>query len=195
MSPFRQISRAGARSHRPIAAAAQARPPGRIVGSGRCFFVLLDGLPYRRSSSGDHSCIPAAGELSRTVLMELNATPLGGHFGRDKTPALARRCGLWQGLPAAVDDFMDLKTCATFQPERVKADLAGPSGASRPGLLFPLRSRRGGAGASASTFWSCRPPALVTTSCRTSAGAHRPPDGPRLARPHLQGRHFGNCGA
>jgi hypothetical protein len=82
-------------------------------------------------------CIPAAGDLRRTVLTELHATPLGGHFGRDKTLALARRCVWWPGLPAAVDEF--IKTCATCQ--RVKADHQAPAG-----LLFPLPvpTRRGG---------------------------------------------------
>jgi hypothetical protein len=82
-------------------------------------------------------CIPAAGDLRRTVLTELHATPLGGHFGRDKTLALARRCVWWPGLPAAVDEF--IKTCATCQ--RVKADHQAPAG-----LLFrlPVPTRRGG---------------------------------------------------
>ena len=36
------------------------------------------------------------------VLHELLASPLVGHFGRDKTLALARRQARWPGLPAAV---------------------------------------------------------------------------------------------
>ena len=121
----------------PIATAAQAEPPGRVVDSGRRCFLLRDGLLYRRSRRGDRLCIPAAGDLRRTVLTELHATPLGGHFGRDKTLALARRCVWWPGLPAAVDEF--IKTCATCQ--RVKADHQAPAG-----LLFPLPvpTRRGG---------------------------------------------------
>jgi hypothetical protein len=82
-------------------------------------------------------CIPAAGELRRTVLQELHATPLGGHFGRDKTLSLARRSVWWPGMPAAITEYV--RTCATCQ--RVKADHLPPAG-----LLFPLPvpSRRGG---------------------------------------------------
>ena len=46
-------------------------------------------------------CIPAADGLRGSVLEELHATPLGGHFGRDKTMALALR------RPAAVDHLVN----------------------------------------------------------------------------------------
>jgi hypothetical protein len=73
-------------------------PPGRAP-------LLVPPEPPRR---GDFLRIPAAGELRRTVLTELRATPLGGRFklSRDKTPAFARRCVRWPGLPAAVDEFI-----------------------------------------------------------------------------------------
>jgi hypothetical protein len=111
-------------------APASAAAPRRV-------FVLRDGLLYRRSSRGDRLCIPAAGDLRRTVLQELHATPLGGHFGRDKTLGLARRSVWWPGMPAALTDYV--RTCPTCQ--RVKADHLPPAG-----LLFPLPvpSRRGG---------------------------------------------------
>ena len=68
---------------------------------------------------------------------ELHATLLGGHFGRDKTLALARRLEWWPGLPAAVKEYV--RTCPTCQ--RVKADHLPPAG-----LLYPLPvpTRRGG---------------------------------------------------
>ena len=71
------------------------------------------------------------------VLQELHATPLGGHFGRDKTLALARRSVWWPGLTADVVEF--IQTCPTCQ--RVKADHLPPAG-----LLYPLPvpTRRGG---------------------------------------------------
>jgi hypothetical protein len=71
------------------------------------------------------------------VLQELHATPLGGHFGRDKTLGLARRSVWWPGMPAALTEYV--RTCPTCQ--RVKADHLPPAG-----LLFPLPvpSRRGG---------------------------------------------------
>ena len=68
------------------------------------------------------------------MLQELHSTPLGGHFGRDKTLALARRSVWWPGLSAAVEEY--IRTCPTFQ--RVKADHLLPAG-----LLFPLPVRRG----------------------------------------------------
>ena len=71
------------------------------------------------------------------MLEELHATPLGGHFGRDKTLALARRTVWWPSLLADVDLF--LSTCPVCQ--RVKADHGRPAG-----LLYPLPvpMRRGG---------------------------------------------------
>ena len=97
----------------PIAVAAQAQAPAPVDASGtpcavpgpaRRVFVLRDGLLYRLSPRGDRLCVPAAGALRAQVLRELHATPLGGHFGRDKTLALARRSVWWPGLPAAVEE-------------------------------------------------------------------------------------------
>jgi hypothetical protein len=128
----------------PIAAAAQAELPGRIVEFGRRCFILRDGpdgllSDYRRSAAAT-TCVSrqrASSDTRRTVLTELHSTPLGGHFGRDKTLALARRFLWWPGLPAPVDEF--IKTCATCQ--RVKADHQAPAG-----LLYlpPVLMRRGG---------------------------------------------------
>ena len=84
----------------PLAAAAHARAPAPVDASGapcdasdppRRSFVSRDGLLYRLSPRGDRLCVPAVGTLRAQVLRELHATPLGGHFGRDKTLALARR--------------------------------------------------------------------------------------------------------
>ena len=75
--------------------------------------------------------------LQTHVLHELHATPLGGHFGSDKTLALAGRLLWWTGLPAAVEEYV--RTCPTCQ--RVKANHLPPAG-----LLYPLQvpTRRGG---------------------------------------------------
>ena len=62
-------------------------------------FLLQDGLLYCRGPRGDRLCIPAAGGLRLQVLTELQATPLGGHFGRYKTLALARRSAHWHAQP------------------------------------------------------------------------------------------------
>jgi hypothetical protein len=113
----------------PLAAAAGAGPAG---GS----FVLLHGLLYRRSPRSDSLCIPAAGDLRRTLLQELHATPLRGHFGRDKTRlSLARRSVWWPGLPTAITEYV--RTCPTCQ--RVKAEHLPPAG---PLFPFPVPSRR-----------------------------------------------------
>jgi len=130
----------------PLTAAAQAQAPGAVDASGapcdptrpsRRAFVCRDGLLYRLSQRGDRLCVPAAGTLRAQALRELHATPLGGHFGRDKTLALARRSVWWPGLPAAVEEYV--RTCPTCQ--RVKADHLPPAG-----LLYPLPvpTRRGG---------------------------------------------------
>jgi hypothetical protein len=117
----------------PIAAAAQACAPHATTAGGACgarfTFVWRDGLLYRSSTRGDRLCIPTGGALRSQILRELHATPLGGHFGRDKTLALARGSMWWPGLPTAVTDFV--RTCPTCQ--RVKADHLPPAR-----LLYPL---------------------------------------------------------
>ena len=57
---------------------------------------------YRRSRRGDRLCVPATSALRAQVLHELHTgtTPLGGHYGRDKTLALARRSVWWPGMPS-----------------------------------------------------------------------------------------------
>jgi hypothetical protein len=155
----------------PLAAAA-AETPASAHASSRLSFVLRDGLLYRRSPRGDRLCVPAGGELRLQVLRELHATPLGGHFGRDKTLSLARRSVWWQGLPADVEAYV--QSCLTCQ--RVKADHLRPAG-----LLFPPSARP-------DTPGRLHQPGLPrapagTLRSRLPAGAHRPPDGPRVARP------------
>ena len=131
----------------PLALAASSTPCGIVDSSGvppppgaelARAFVWRSGLLYRRSPRGDRLCIPADPVLRQKVLQELHATPLGGHFGRDKTLALARRTVWWPALSADLDTF--IRTCPTCQ--RVKAEHGPPAG-----LLYPLPvpSRRGGA--------------------------------------------------
>ena len=132
----------------PLALAARSSPSGVVDPSGapilpadafpRRAFVWRDGLLYRRSPGGDRLCIPDIPALRQRVLEELHATPLGGHFGRDKTLALARRTVWWPALPSDLETF--IRTCPTCQ--RVKAEHGPPAG-----LLYPLPvpARRGGA--------------------------------------------------
>ena len=61
----------------------------------RYSFVWHAGLLLRRGRRGDRICVPSSDELRRRELEELHAKPLGGHFGRDKTLALARRLVWW----------------------------------------------------------------------------------------------------
>jgi hypothetical protein len=121
----------------PLAAEAAAATAASAHISSHLSFVLRDGLLYRRSPRGDRLCVPAGGELRLQVLRKLHATPLGGHFGRDKTLSLARRSVWWPGLPADVEAYV--QSCPTCQC--VKADHLRPAG-----LLFPLPvpTRRGG---------------------------------------------------
>ena len=99
-------------------------------------FVCRDGLRYLRSPRGGRLCIPEAGGLRLQALQELHSTPSGGHFGRDKTFALARRSVWWPGLSAAVEEY--IRTCPTCQ--RVKADHLPPAGLLSP---LPVPTRRG----------------------------------------------------
>ena len=131
----------------PLAAAARPLAGGLIDGRGRTVsptqpppqpsFLWRAGLLYRRGASGDRLCIPSDPDLRRLVLTELHATPLGGHFGREKTTALARRTVWWPNMAADIETFV--RTCPICQ--RVKAEHGSPAG-----LLYPLPvpSRRGG---------------------------------------------------
>ncbi len=113
-------------------AAARAQSAGLVAAvpcapapASHSSFVLRDGLLYRQSRHCARLCIPAAGELRRMVLHELHATPLGSHFGRDKTLSLAQRPECQQ---------LSLNAC-------------GPAQRVPPaGLLYPIPvpSRRGG---------------------------------------------------
>ena len=73
-----------------------AASPLRSSAMACCTFEL-------RSPRGDRLCNPEAGGLGLQVLQELHSTPLGWHFGRDKTlaGALASRSVWWPGLTAA----------------------------------------------------------------------------------------------
>jgi hypothetical protein len=119
----------------PLLAAAQASAPGPVSATGSArpttcprarLFIARDGLLYRQSPRGDCLCIPAAGEHRVQVLRELHATPLGGHFGRDKTLALVRSSVWWPGLPAAVEVFV--QTCFLPQVRTESVLLTGGGG-------------------------------------------------------------------
>ena len=68
---------------------------------------------------------------------ECHDSPLGGHFGREKTAALVRRVAFWPGLSNEVREY--IRSCCTCQ--KVKADHGGPHGLLHP---LPLPTRRGG---------------------------------------------------
>ena len=82
-------------------------------------------------------CIPAADGLRSCILKDLHATPLGGHFGCDKTMALARHLVWCPRLAADVTAF--IASCPTCQ--RTKAEHGPPAGLLSP---LPVPSRRGG---------------------------------------------------
>ncbi len=97
--------------------------------STRTSFFARDGLLFWHSSRSDRLCIPEVPALRQLNLTELHATPLGGHFGRDKTLSLAQRSVWWTSFTADVETF--ISNCLTCQ--RVKAEYGRPAG-----LLFPL---------------------------------------------------------
>jgi hypothetical protein len=117
----------------------------------------------------------AACDLQLQVLLELHATPLGGHIGSDKPLALARSSVLRPGLSIPVAEYV--KTYPTCQ--RVKADRLLPARLSFPIPDSP--SRLAAVAAFASTFLSCPPPAPAMTSCRcpSVASCLSPPSKPR----------------
>ena len=149
---------AGGPSHRPY-----ARPQCRRRRSRR------HPLPPRLAASplirlprwpADRLCIPEAGGLRLQVLQELHSTPLGGHFGRSKTLALACRSVWWPGLSAEVEEY--IRTCPTCQ--RVKADHLLPAG-----LLFPLPMLTRLGGCVSLDFIELQRPGRATTLCRCTS--------------------------
>ena len=101
-------------------------------------FVLHCGLLYRRGQGeADRLCVPEGGGLRERILRECHDTPLGGHFGRVKTAALARRLAYWPGQQRDVAAYV--RTCEICQ--RTKAEHVGPRGLLHP---LPPPSRRGG---------------------------------------------------
>ena len=117
---------------------------GRSRRSGRAdvprggSFVIRCGLLYREGQgSAARLCIPDGGELRLQVMRDLHDSPLAGHFGRDKTTALARRLVYWPGMTQTVADYV--ASCPICQ--RVKADHTGPRGLFH---ALPLPSLRGG---------------------------------------------------
>ena len=107
-------------------------------------FLLRYGLLYRRGQRGDRLCIPAAGGLRLQVFAELHFTPLGGHFGRDKTLALARRSVWWPGLPQS-RSTSDRFTC------HWTANASKPTMCRPPACSALFACQRAAAAASAST--------------------------------------------
>ncbi len=79
---------------RPRPGTGSARP---AAGPRARLFIARDGLLYRQSPH--RLCMPSAGEHRVQVPRELHATPLGGHFGRDRTLTLVLRSVWWPGLP------------------------------------------------------------------------------------------------
>jgi hypothetical protein len=76
--------------------------------------VMLEELLYHQRLHYNRLCVPAAGELLLQVLLELHATPIGRHFGGDKTLVLACCCMWWPGLSSAVTEHPD----SSHVPER-----------------------------------------------------------------------------
>ena len=121
----------------PLAQEAQDAESRSVTHAGGTY-VWRDGLLFRASARGDRLCVPDSPDLRRTVLEELHATPLGGHFGRDKTVALARRSVWWPSLQGDAAEFV--RACPTCQ--RTKAEHGLPAGLTFP---LPVPTRRGGA--------------------------------------------------
>ena len=108
-----------------------ARPAGGT-------FLIRCGLLYRRGQGeSDRLCIPEGSHLRQRIIQECHDTPLGGHFGRQKTAALVRRFAFWPGQTKDVASYV--RSCDVCQ--RVKAEHVGPRGLLHP---LPLPSRRGG---------------------------------------------------
>ena len=139
-----------------LAVEAQASPDHTVTRAG-AVFIWRDGLLWHRAARGDLLCIPDDAGMRRTVLEELHATPLGGHFGRERTLALARRSVWWPSLPGDVAAFVP--ACPTCQ--RVKAEHGLP-----PGLTAPLPNPARQGGATAWTSWSCQGRVQGGTFCR-----------------------------
>ena len=118
--------------------------------------------------------------LHQCVLDKLQATQLGGHFGRNKTLALVRLMVWWPHMAAQVVEFIDSSpTC-----QRVKAEHGLQAGLLYP-LLVPVRS-------SWMILLSSLLQSQVMTSCRCTLTCSLVWYGwsPRLSSPRQKQQHI-----
>lgn len=83
---------------------------------------------------GNRVFVPDVGKLRHDVIMELHATPSGGHVGRDKTVDLLHRSFYWPGQYSDVVGIVS--RCDVCQ--RIKPSTQAPAGLMQP-LHVPSR--------------------------------------------------------
>ena len=72
-----------------------------------------EGLIYRKLEGKLLLCLPRVGNIILNRLLEAHDSPLGGHFGRDKTLSNLAKNFWWPGLVKDVEDYV--KSCANCQ--------------------------------------------------------------------------------
>ena len=85
-------------------------------------------LLYKTIETKQLLCIPRVKDLTLHRISEVNDTPLGGHFGRDKTLANIAKNFFWPGMTKDVEDYV--RSCESCQvnkwPKRVPLGLLHP---------------------------------------------------------------------
>ena len=102
---------------RPVTPAATLSKLGAFI--IRCWLLF-----QRGQGKGDRLCVPAGGGLLVQVLSKCHDSPLGGHFGREKTAAVVQWVAFWPGLSDEVCEYVRL--CGICH--KVKANHEGPHG-------------------------------------------------------------------
>ena len=92
-------------------------------------YVWHDSLLFSKLACGNCLCVPDSPDLRSTVLEELHATPLGGHFRCNKTVAMACSSVWWPSLQGNTTEFV----CACPTCHCIKAEHCLPAR-----LTFPL---------------------------------------------------------
>ena len=90
--------------------------PTKSLGPSLQLYDLRDGKLWWIDRTGhDRICIPKANRVQ--ILREFHDTPLGGHFGTDKTYASMRRYFYWPNMKRTVEEYVT--TCDQCQKQKI----------------------------------------------------------------------------
>jgi hypothetical protein len=109
---------------------AQSRIGGQPPSSGPPDFRKQGSLWYKAIKGAYRVCVPDRRALKHLVIREAHDTPVGAHFGIDKTLWRVEQTFYWPGMSTDVRDYV--RSCDLCQRSK-------PTGGRTRGLLQPLQ--------------------------------------------------------